>query len=104
MITTLSELHWKEVIGVTDGARYGYVGDVRIDLESGRVLSLVVPGRARFFGLFGRREKRIIPWEHVRRFGADIILVEGLPAPAEERRGRLLSKEPESGDESPKKF
>ena len=81
MDSRIGELRYKEVINVTDGTRYGYVGDVEVDLESGRVLALVVPGRLRFFGLLGREPDRIFPWESVKRFGADIILVDGAGAP-----------------------
>ena len=49
---------------------------MEIDLESGQVRALVVPGKRRFFGLFGREEDKVIPWSSVRRFGEDIILVE----------------------------
>ena len=76
METRIAELRYKEVISVEDGARYGYVGDLEIDLESGQVRALVVPGKRRFFGLFGREEDKVIPWSSVRRFGEDIILVE----------------------------
>ena len=76
METRIAELRYKEVISVEDGARYGYVGDMEVDLETGRVQALVVPGRRRFFGLFGREEDKVIPWSAVKRFGEDIILVE----------------------------
>ncbi len=76
METRIAELRYKEVISVEDGSRYGYVGDMEVDLESGQVKALIVPGRRRFFGLFGREEDKIIPWIAVRRFGEDIILVE----------------------------
>ena len=76
METRIGELRYKEVISVEDGNRYGYVGDVEIDLETGQVRSLVVPGRRRLFGLLGREEDKVIPWTSVRRFGEDIILVE----------------------------
>ena len=75
METRIAELRYKEVISVEDGARYGYVGDMEIDLETGQVRALVVPGRRRFFGLFGREEDKVIPWTAVHRFGEDIILV-----------------------------
>lgn len=88
MENTLNDLRWKEVICVTDGTRYGYVGDVIIDLDTGQVRSLVVPGPARFFGLFGRREERIIRWEDVHRFGEDIILVEGKPVLRPPEKGK----------------
>lgn len=76
MDTRIAELRYKEVISVEDGTRYGYAGDMEIDLETGRVKALVVPGRRRFFGLLGREEDKYIPWEAISRFGEDIILVD----------------------------
>ncbi|NBI09842.1 YlmC/YmxH family sporulation protein [Colidextribacter sp. OB.20] len=76
METRIAELRYKEVISVEDGTRYGYVGDMEVDLGSGQVRSLIVPGKRRFFGLLGREEDKIIPWTAVKRFGEDIILVE----------------------------
>lgn len=75
----VSELRYKEIINVSDGSRYGWVGDVEVDLDSGPGPALVVPGRLRLFGLLGREEDRVFPWEAVRRFGADTILVETPP-------------------------
>lgn len=75
MDTRIADLRYKEVISVEDGTRYGYVGDMEIDLEAGRVKALIVPGRRRFFGLLGREEDKYIPWDAVSRFGEDIILV-----------------------------
>ena len=75
----VSELRYKEIINVSDGSRYGWGGDVGVDLDSGQVRALVVPGRLRLFGLLGREEDRVFPWEAVRRFGADTILVETPP-------------------------
>ena len=72
----ITELRDKEIINVADGERYGYVGDVEVDWESGRILALVVPGRSRLFGLLGREEDRVFPWESIKRVGTDIILVE----------------------------
>ena len=76
MRTRMAELKYKEVVSVADGGRFGFVGDVEIDLQDGSVRALLIPGRLRLFGLFGREEDRRIPWESVRRFGEDIILVE----------------------------
>lgn len=80
MESNLNELRYKEVISITDGTRYGYVNDLSFDVEEGKIKSLIVPGQGKFFfGLFGKRETRIILWEQIRRFGQDIILVEGEP-------------------------
>ena len=77
MESTVSELRDKEVIDISGGSRFGYVGDVEVDLETGQVTALVVLGRLRLFGLLGREKDRVFPWSSVRRFGEDIILVEG---------------------------
>lgn len=80
MESRIAELRCKEIINVSDGCRFGYVGDVEVDLESGRICALIVPGRLRLFGLLGREEDKVFPWSSVRRFGEDIILVEAEPA------------------------
>ena len=54
MEVRLTELRYREVINISDGTRLGFVSDAILDLTSGRVLALIVPGPARFFGLFGR--------------------------------------------------
>ena len=87
METRIAELRYKEVISVEDGSRFGFVGDMEVDLDSGQVRALVVPGRLRLFGLLGREEDRYIPWNAVRRFGEDIILVEDQGTRRRPRRG-----------------
>lgn len=88
METRVADLRCKEVVNVSDGSRFGFVSDVEMDLDSGQVQALVVPGRLRLFGLLGREEERRIPWDQVRRFGEDIILVEDLPPSRRPRRTR----------------
>ncbi len=76
MVLRAADLRYKEVISTADGTRFGYVGDLELDGESGQVRALIIPGRRRLFGLLGREEDKRIPWEAVKRFGEDIILVE----------------------------
>lgn len=61
MESRIAELRDKEIINISDGCRFGYVGDVEVDLETGRVKALIVPGRLRFFGLSGGRRIRSSP-------------------------------------------
>ena len=75
----IADLQCKEVVNITDGCRLGYVSDVELDILTGKVVAIVVPGKCRFFGLFGRADDYVIPWQCIRRFGEDIILVEGIP-------------------------
>ncbi|MHB0884282.1 MAG: YlmC/YmxH family sporulation protein [Bacillota bacterium] len=76
-----SDLRVREVINLSDGRRLGNLIDVEVDLESGRVTAIVVPGRGRFLGLFGGDDDYVIPWEKVVRIGVDVIIVD-LPAQA----------------------
>ena len=79
METRIAELRYKEVISVEDGARYGYVGDMEVDLETGQVKALIVPGRRRFFGLLGREEDTVICWDEIQCIGEDTVLVKYCP-------------------------
>ena len=72
----ISDFRQKEVINVSDGRRLGFVYDAEICVESGNIESLIIPGGSRIMGMFGRDNDYIIPWENIKRFGDDIILVE----------------------------
>ncbi|MDR2530087.1 MAG: YlmC/YmxH family sporulation protein [Oscillospiraceae bacterium] len=76
METRIADLRCKEVINICDGQRLGYVEDVLFGIPDGRVVALIVPGPARFFGLFGREDDYMIPWDRIMRIGEDIIIVE----------------------------
>ena len=71
-----SDLKVKEVINIIDGKRLGAITDIEIDVESGKLTSIVVPGNGKFLGLFGRNEDVVIPWEKISKIGFDVILVE----------------------------
>lgn len=88
MEARIAQLRYKEVVSVTDGSRFGFVGDMEVDLDSGKVVALVVPGRRRFFGLLGREPDQCVPWDAIRRIGEDIVLVEGTPYLHSARRER----------------
>lgn len=76
MMTYYSELRCKEVIDIHTGFRLGYVCDLEFDSCEGCIASIICPGRARFFGLFGREDDYVIPWNCIMRVGSDIILIE----------------------------
>jgi YlmC/YmxH family sporulation protein len=54
----------------------GFVDDVLFNIIDGRMIALIVPGPAKLFGLFGREDDYVIPWERIMRIGDDIIIVE----------------------------
>lgn len=76
MVICYSELRCKEVINITDGRRLGYVSDLELEPENGRIISLSVPTPSRFFGLFGSAGIYVIPWHCIRKIGDDLILVD----------------------------
>jgi len=75
LVCSLSDLRNKEVINIKNGAKLGYVDDVEINMKNATVLALIVFGRPRFFGLFGRDEDLIIKCEDINLIGEDTILV-----------------------------
>ena len=85
MVCRIAELQYKEVIDISDGTRYGFVEDVELDPERGSIESIVVKGRPRLLGLLGREPDAVFPWSSVKRFGEDIILVDGRAQARRER-------------------
>ncbi len=71
-----SALRTKDVINVVDGRRMGFVGDLELDLEGGRLKAVVITGASHLLGLFGRERDTVIPWDQIRKIGEDVILVE----------------------------
>ena len=76
MDCTIGDLKAKEVIDIHTGNRLGFVYDVEIDIVSGKLVSLVVPGAYKFMGIFGRENDNVIKWEQIKKIGDDIILIE----------------------------
>lgn len=71
----IADMRYKEVINVCNGQRLGYVCDIEINIKTGQVVALIVPGPYRFLGLFGREEDFLIPWDCIDRIGEDIIII-----------------------------
>jgi len=90
--TTVSDLRYKEIINLASGSRLGFVCDAQITVPEGQVTALIVPGPARFFGLFGREEDLVIPWDQITKIGADIILVELEGEPSRHQRRDARAK------------
>lgn len=71
-----SDFRQKEVININDGRRLGFVCDVEIDFENGRIEAIVIPGGGRLFGFLGKENDYVIPWDSIKKIGEDIILVD----------------------------
>lgn len=71
----ISEFQIKDVVNISDGRRLGNVGDIDINLDTGKIESIVVGGSGKILGFFGKEEEVIIPWNNIVKIGADVILV-----------------------------
>jgi len=71
-----SDFRQKEVINISDGRRLGFVSDVEIDLETGKIDAIILAGVGRLFGILGKESEFVIPWDKIVRIGEDIILVD----------------------------
>ena len=72
----LSDLKAKDVVNILDGKKLGHICDIELDLDIGKVIAIIIPGRWRGFSIFGKREEIVIPWKKIIRIGRDVILVE----------------------------
>lgn len=80
--TTFSDLKCKEVINICDGGRLGCVTDLELDLCTGAILSIIVPGEGRLLGLLRARDGLVIPFCRIQKIGEDVILVDLREYPA----------------------
>ncbi|MBR5310373.1 MAG: YlmC/YmxH family sporulation protein [Oscillospiraceae bacterium] len=76
MQITIEEMRRKEVINMPDGSCFGFADDVVIDTETRKVSAIIIRGKPRFFGIFGREEDVKIGWEEIETIGKDTILVQ----------------------------
>lgn len=75
MQLTLNDIRSKEVVNLKDGACFGYADDIILETETKSTIAIVIKGRLRFFGLFGRENDIVIKWENIETIGEDTILV-----------------------------
>ena len=58
-----------------NGNILGYVGDIELDTSNGRLSAIVIFGKSKGLGIFGREDDVIIPWENITIIGDETILV-----------------------------
>lgn len=91
MICKINDLKDKEIICVSDGTRVGFVCDAEIDCSAAKLTSLVVYGRAKLFGLLGREDDFVIPWDNIVVIGSDTILVNYKPIHKTRKQSGILA-------------
>ena len=85
----VTDMRHKEIISRKDGTRIGCVDDVEVDTCNARLVSVIVYGRPRCFGLFGREDDIIISWDKIELIGEDTILVSECPCQNKKRKFRF---------------
>ncbi|MDD4334868.1 MAG: YlmC/YmxH family sporulation protein [Desulfotomaculaceae bacterium] len=76
MLFKISDLGLRDIVNLVDGVKLGPVSDVYIDLETGKVASLVLSGGRKYFGLLAVGRDVVVPWEKIKKIGVDTVLVE----------------------------
>jgi YlmC/YmxH family sporulation protein len=71
----ISDFQAKDVVSVVDGKRLGNIGDIDINLSTGKIESIIISSYGKVLGLFGRDEEIVIPWRNIIKVGKDVILV-----------------------------
>ena len=79
MLCRIDDLRNKQVVCVKDGCVLGYISDIELDTANGSLTSIIIFDRLRFFGLFGREEDIVIPWEDISVIGNETVLVNTEP-------------------------
>ena len=88
-MVTLYELCERDVVNVNSGTNLGKVDDLQIDEETARVQALVIYGRLKLFGLLGREEDLLIPWQEIVTIGSDVVLVNTEPSQREQSERKI---------------
>ncbi|TCK97874.1 YlmC/YmxH family sporulation protein [Natranaerovirga hydrolytica] len=70
------DMKQKEVVNSKDCKRLGYIVDIELDLDEGKLKKIIVPGPAKMLGMFGRDKEYQINWNQIKKIGEDIILVD----------------------------
>ncbi|MFC7372090.1 YlmC/YmxH family sporulation protein [Fictibacillus iocasae] len=71
----ISDFQVKDVVNVANGKKLGHIADLEINLNTGKIDALIIPGQGRMLGFFARESDIVIPWRNIVKIGADVILV-----------------------------
>ncbi|RWR14055.1 YlmC/YmxH family sporulation protein [Siminovitchia fortis] len=71
----ISEFQVKDVVNISDGRKLGNISDIEINLDSGRIESIIISFAGKLLGFFGKDDEVVIPWNQIIKIGEDVILV-----------------------------
>ncbi|HLV10372.1 MAG TPA: YlmC/YmxH family sporulation protein [Halanaerobiales bacterium] len=72
-----SELKLKDVIDINRGKKLGFIDDVELELEKGRIKAFIIPAHQfRLMSFITKKRDIIITWDQIKKIGEDVILVD----------------------------
>ena len=75
MICRIDEMKQKQVVNIVSGTVIGFLSDIEFDTVSGNLTSIIIFGRPKALGLFGKEDDITIPWQSIEVIGEETILV-----------------------------
>ncbi len=75
MTCRIAELRNKQVVCVKSGEILGYISDIELNTKTGSLESLIIFGKPKLMGLFGKFEDIVIPWSDIEVIGQETVLV-----------------------------
>lgn len=74
-VIKISDFQLKDVVNVANGKKLGNIGDIDINVQTGKINAVIIGGTGKVLGFFGREEDIVIPWKNILKIGEDVILV-----------------------------
>lgn len=71
----LSELQNKTLINIIDGKNIGNIVDIKIDEETGNIISLIIEISKKGFSFTNKDLSLEIKWSNIKKIGEDVILI-----------------------------
>ncbi|MGN0144959.1 MAG: YlmC/YmxH family sporulation protein [Clostridium sp.] len=70
---SLNAMRNMEVIDILTGSKIGYISDFKIDCDTNKIISLILPGEIKSW--FSKDDNIEILWSDIVKIGSDVILV-----------------------------
>jgi YlmC/YmxH family sporulation protein len=70
---SLNAMRNMEVIDILTGTKIGFIKDFKIDCDTNKIVSLILPGELKSW--FTKEDEKEILWKDIVRIGKDVILV-----------------------------
>ena len=69
------DLKTKDVVSIVTGQNIGRADDIEFDEKTAVIHNIVIFGRPKFFGIFGREKDLKISWKDIVTIGKDVVLI-----------------------------